>query len=152
MMWKFINFQLKKWREHSQNQASKRKTVSPKSKPHKRDPARGESSCAIVYMMHLLVFFFFLGGVLTLSHTPFPSLGLLCPIRRRYQRSREVRRQNISAGQKGQSLVELKASEEGEKSERSERRSSDRLTPRLRNFKIICLPLLKKRKKRKPHT
>ncbi|KAF0035802.1 hypothetical protein F2P81_011114 [Scophthalmus maximus] len=36
MMWKFINFQLKKWREHSQNQASKKKTpatsttVSPK--------------------------------------------------------------------------------------------------------------------------
>lgn len=55
MMWKFINFQLKKWREHSQNQASKKKTVSPKSKPHKRDPARGESSCASVYTMHLLV-------------------------------------------------------------------------------------------------
>lgn len=44
MMWKFINFQLKKWREHSQNQASKKKTVSPKSKPHKRDPTRGECS------------------------------------------------------------------------------------------------------------
>lgn len=42
MMWKFINFQLKKWREHSQNQASKKKTVSPKSKPHKREPTRGE--------------------------------------------------------------------------------------------------------------
>lgn len=42
MMWKFINFQLKKWREHSQNQATKKKTVSPKNKPHKRDPARGE--------------------------------------------------------------------------------------------------------------
>lgn len=41
-MWKFINFQLKKWREHSQNQATKKKTVSPKNKPHKRDPARGE--------------------------------------------------------------------------------------------------------------
>lgn len=46
MMWKFINFQLKKWREHSQNQATKRKTVSPKNKPHKRDPARGECSSA----------------------------------------------------------------------------------------------------------
>lgn len=44
MMWKFINFQLKKWREHSQNQASKKKTVSPKSKPHKRDLTRGECS------------------------------------------------------------------------------------------------------------
>lgn len=42
MMWKFINFQLKKWREHSQNQATKKKTVSPKNKPHKRDPGRGE--------------------------------------------------------------------------------------------------------------
>uniref|UniRef100_A0A3Q4B229 TLC domain-containing protein n=1 Tax=Mola mola TaxID=94237 RepID=A0A3Q4B229_MOLML len=44
MMWKFINFQLKKWREHSQNQAPKKKTVSPKSKTHKRDPTRGECS------------------------------------------------------------------------------------------------------------
>lgn len=42
MMWKFINFQLKKWREHSQNQALKKKTVSPKSKPHKREPTKGE--------------------------------------------------------------------------------------------------------------
>lgn len=42
MMWKFINFQLKKWREHSQSQASKKKTVSPKSKPHKKEPTRGE--------------------------------------------------------------------------------------------------------------
>uniref|UniRef100_A0A3Q0QPE5 Zgc:113278 n=1 Tax=Amphilophus citrinellus TaxID=61819 RepID=A0A3Q0QPE5_AMPCI len=40
MMWKFINFQLKKWREHSQNQASKKKAVSPKSKPHKKEPTR----------------------------------------------------------------------------------------------------------------
>ncbi|RVE70768.1 hypothetical protein OJAV_G00067870 [Oryzias javanicus] len=40
MMWKFINFQLKKWREHSQSQASKKKTFSQKSKPHKREPAR----------------------------------------------------------------------------------------------------------------
>lgn len=41
MMWKFINFQLKKWREHSQNQASKKKTVSPKSKPPRRESTRG---------------------------------------------------------------------------------------------------------------
>lgn len=46
MMWKFINFQLKKWREHSQSQASKVKAISPKSKPHKKDPARGESPTA----------------------------------------------------------------------------------------------------------
>lgn len=42
MMWKFINFQLKKWREHSQIQASKKKTVSPKSKPHKRESTKGK--------------------------------------------------------------------------------------------------------------
>lgn len=46
MMWKFINFQLKKWREHSQNQASKKKTVSPKSKLHKKEPTRSEYSGA----------------------------------------------------------------------------------------------------------
>uniref|UniRef100_A0A8C6Q6Z0 Zgc:113278 n=1 Tax=Nothobranchius furzeri TaxID=105023 RepID=A0A8C6Q6Z0_NOTFU len=43
MMWKFINFQLKKWREHSQNLASKKKTVSPKIKPPKRDTMKGEN-------------------------------------------------------------------------------------------------------------
>ncbi|KAM8830844.1 translocating chain-associated membrane protein 1-like 1 [Synchiropus picturatus] len=48
MMWKFINFQLKKWREHSQNQASKKKTVSPKNKPHKRDPGKGGSANGVV--------------------------------------------------------------------------------------------------------
>uniref|UniRef100_A0A3Q2PR21 Zgc:113278 n=1 Tax=Fundulus heteroclitus TaxID=8078 RepID=A0A3Q2PR21_FUNHE len=48
MMWKFINFQLKKWREHSQNQASKKKTVSPKSKPHKRESARGGAANGVV--------------------------------------------------------------------------------------------------------
>lgn len=44
MMWKFINFQLKKWREQSQVQSSKKKTVSPKSKPGKKDSSRGESA------------------------------------------------------------------------------------------------------------
>lgn len=48
MMWKFINFQLKKWREHSQNQASKKKVVSPKSKPHKKEPVRGGSANGVV--------------------------------------------------------------------------------------------------------
>ncbi|MCJ8741340.1 hypothetical protein PDJAM_G00069450 [Pangasius djambal] len=43
MMWKFINFQLKKWREQSQVQSSKKKTVSPKSKPGKKDSSRGGS-------------------------------------------------------------------------------------------------------------
>ncbi|KAJ8370659.1 hypothetical protein SKAU_G00106870 [Synaphobranchus kaupii] len=41
MMWKFINFQLKKWREHSQIQATKKRVISPKSKPSKKDSARG---------------------------------------------------------------------------------------------------------------
>ncbi|XP_077404699.1 translocating chain-associated membrane protein 1-like 1 isoform X1 [Vanacampus margaritifer] len=48
MMWKFINFQLKKWREHSQNQASKKKTASPKSKPHKRELTRAGAANGIV--------------------------------------------------------------------------------------------------------
>uniref|UniRef100_A0A3Q4I705 Zgc:113278 n=1 Tax=Neolamprologus brichardi TaxID=32507 RepID=A0A3Q4I705_NEOBR len=48
MMWKFINFQLKKWREHSQNQASKKKAASPKSKPHKREPTRGGAANGVV--------------------------------------------------------------------------------------------------------
>ncbi|GAA6067260.1 translocating chain-associated membrane protein 1-like 1-like isoform X1, partial [Tachysurus ichikawai] len=43
MMWKFINFQLKKWREQSQVQSNKKKTVSPKSKPGKKDSSRGGS-------------------------------------------------------------------------------------------------------------
>uniref|UniRef100_A0A673INF6 Translocating chain-associated membrane protein 1-like 1 n=1 Tax=Sinocyclocheilus rhinocerous TaxID=307959 RepID=A0A673INF6_9TELE len=41
MMWKFINFQLKKWREQSQIQASKKKAVSPKSRPSKKDSRGG---------------------------------------------------------------------------------------------------------------
>uniref|UniRef100_A0A8C9T5R2 Translocation associated membrane protein 1 n=1 Tax=Scleropages formosus TaxID=113540 RepID=A0A8C9T5R2_SCLFO len=32
MMWKFINFQLRRWREHAQQQAQKKKPVSVKSK------------------------------------------------------------------------------------------------------------------------
>uniref|UniRef100_A0AAY5KVG4 TLC domain-containing protein n=1 Tax=Esox lucius TaxID=8010 RepID=A0AAY5KVG4_ESOLU len=48
MMWKFINFQLKKWREHSQSQATKKKAVSPKSKPHKKDPTRGGSANGVL--------------------------------------------------------------------------------------------------------
>ncbi|XP_052396857.1 translocating chain-associated membrane protein 1-like 1 [Carassius gibelio] len=41
MMWKFINFQLKKWREQSQIQASKKKAVSPKSRASKKDSRGG---------------------------------------------------------------------------------------------------------------
>ncbi|KAM9839527.1 translocating chain-associated membrane protein 1 [Aulostomus maculatus] len=40
MMWKFINFQLRRWREHAQAQASKKKQVPAKSKP-KKDKANG---------------------------------------------------------------------------------------------------------------
>ncbi|XP_023693890.1 translocating chain-associated membrane protein 1 [Paramormyrops kingsleyae] len=48
MMWKFINFQLKKWREHSQIQATKRKPISPKSRPSKKDSARGNASNGVM--------------------------------------------------------------------------------------------------------
>ncbi|KAK6307777.1 hypothetical protein J4Q44_G00210480 [Coregonus suidteri] len=48
MMWKFINFQLKKWREPSQSQAPKVTAVSPKSKPHKKDPAQGGSANGVL--------------------------------------------------------------------------------------------------------
>ncbi|NXG35750.1 TR1L1 protein, partial [Dromaius novaehollandiae] len=41
MMWKFINFQLKKWREHIQNQIPKKKITNTKSKPTKKEPNRG---------------------------------------------------------------------------------------------------------------
>lgn len=51
MMWKFINFQLKKWREQSQIQASKKKAVSPKSRPSKKD-SRGESFLNVI--LHVL--------------------------------------------------------------------------------------------------
>uniref|UniRef100_A0A8C1M9S1 Translocating chain-associated membrane protein n=1 Tax=Cyprinus carpio TaxID=7962 RepID=A0A8C1M9S1_CYPCA len=47
MMWKFINFQLKKWREQSQIQASKKKAVSPKSRPSKKD-SRGETFLKVI--------------------------------------------------------------------------------------------------------
>ncbi|XP_053099393.1 translocating chain-associated membrane protein 1-like 1 isoform X1 [Hemicordylus capensis] len=40
MMWKFINFQLKKWREHIQNQIPKKKTNATKSKPAKKELSR----------------------------------------------------------------------------------------------------------------
>lgn len=58
MMWKFINFQLKKWREQSQNQASKKKTVSPKMKPSKKDSSRGEAhtqACLICLGFSILI-------------------------------------------------------------------------------------------------
>ncbi|NWI20183.1 TR1L1 protein, partial [Crypturellus soui] len=41
MMWKFINFQLKKWREHVQNQIPKKKIINTKSKSTKKEPNRG---------------------------------------------------------------------------------------------------------------
>ncbi|KGL72984.1 Translocating chain-associated membrane protein 1-like 1, partial [Tinamus guttatus] len=41
MMWKFINFQLKKWRENVQNQIPKKKITNIRSKPTKKEPNRG---------------------------------------------------------------------------------------------------------------
>ncbi|XP_039590638.1 translocating chain-associated membrane protein 1-like 1 isoform X2 [Polypterus senegalus] len=43
MMWKFINFQLKKWREHSQNQASKKRVTSPKGRASKKETSKGNA-------------------------------------------------------------------------------------------------------------
>ncbi|MGH0123943.1 UNVERIFIED_CONTAM: hypothetical protein FKN15_015537 [Acipenser sinensis] len=37
MMWKFINFQLRRWREHAQAQSLKKKTVPTKSKSSKKE-------------------------------------------------------------------------------------------------------------------
>ncbi|XP_069740305.1 translocating chain-associated membrane protein 1-like 1 isoform X2 [Narcine bancroftii] len=37
MMWKFINFQLKKWREHAQNQIPKKKVANAKNKQSKKE-------------------------------------------------------------------------------------------------------------------
>ncbi|KAG9332570.1 hypothetical protein JZ751_014668 [Albula glossodonta] len=48
MMWKFINFQLKKWREHNQIQATKKRVISPKSKPSKKDSARGSAANGVM--------------------------------------------------------------------------------------------------------
>lgn len=90
MMWKFINFQLKKWREHSQNQATKKKAVSPKNKPHKREPTRGECSSSRRQ----------LNPGRALSQTT-----ALCLARRRHQRGGEVGRQNLAQGEESQNLV-----------------------------------------------
>lgn len=40
MMWKFINFQLKKWREHVKNQIPKKKITNTKNKRTKKVPNR----------------------------------------------------------------------------------------------------------------
>ncbi|XP_050763141.1 translocating chain-associated membrane protein 1-like 1 isoform X1 [Gymnogyps californianus] len=40
MMWKFINFQLKKWREHVKNQIPKKKITNTKNKRTKKEPNR----------------------------------------------------------------------------------------------------------------
>ncbi|XP_042656774.1 translocating chain-associated membrane protein 1-like 1 isoform X2 [Tyto alba] len=40
MMWKFINFQLKKWREHVKNQVPKKKITNTKNKRTKKEPNR----------------------------------------------------------------------------------------------------------------
>ncbi|MBN3278616.1 TR1L1 protein, partial [Polyodon spathula] len=37
MMWKFINFQLRRWREHAQTQSMKKKPVATKSKSSKKE-------------------------------------------------------------------------------------------------------------------
>lgn len=37
MMWKFINFQLRRWREHAQAQTLKKKPVQPSKSKSKKD-------------------------------------------------------------------------------------------------------------------
>ncbi|XP_060692457.1 translocating chain-associated membrane protein 1-like 1 isoform X1 [Hemiscyllium ocellatum] len=44
MMWKFINFQLKKWREHTQNQIPRKKVTNTKSKPSKKEYNKANAS------------------------------------------------------------------------------------------------------------
>ncbi|XP_043566641.1 translocating chain-associated membrane protein 1-like 1 isoform X2 [Chiloscyllium plagiosum] len=44
MMWKFINFQLKKWREHTQNQIPRKKVANTKSKPSKKEYNKANAS------------------------------------------------------------------------------------------------------------
>uniref|UniRef100_A0A4W3J2X4 Translocating chain-associated membrane protein n=1 Tax=Callorhinchus milii TaxID=7868 RepID=A0A4W3J2X4_CALMI len=44
MMWKFINFQLKKWREHTQNQIPKKKLTNTKSKPSKKETSKANAA------------------------------------------------------------------------------------------------------------
>nr|XP_033819592.1 translocating chain-associated membrane protein 1-like 1 isoform X1 [Geotrypetes seraphini] len=47
MMWKFINFQLKKWREHIQNQFPKKKLANSKSKPYKKESSKAHINGAV---------------------------------------------------------------------------------------------------------
>ncbi|XP_076868468.1 translocating chain-associated membrane protein 1 [Brachyhypopomus gauderio] len=44
MMWKFINFQLRRWREHTQTQTSKKKSSSAKGKSRKANGVNGSVS------------------------------------------------------------------------------------------------------------
>ncbi|XP_062841813.1 translocating chain-associated membrane protein 1 [Trichomycterus rosablanca] len=44
MMWKFINFQLRRWREHAQNQTTKKKSSSAKGKSRKANGVNGSVS------------------------------------------------------------------------------------------------------------
>ncbi|XP_026879767.1 translocating chain-associated membrane protein 1 isoform X2 [Electrophorus electricus] len=46
MMWKFINFQLRRWREHAQTQVSKKKSSSVKGKSRKANGVNGSVSAS----------------------------------------------------------------------------------------------------------
>ncbi len=52
MMWKFINFQLRRWREHAQTQTLKKKSSSSKSKSKKGQ------YCPLKISLHILFLFF----------------------------------------------------------------------------------------------
>uniref|UniRef100_A0A8C9SR21 Translocating chain-associated membrane protein n=1 Tax=Scleropages formosus TaxID=113540 RepID=A0A8C9SR21_SCLFO len=51
MMWKFINFQLRRWREHAQQQAQKKKPVSVKSKAKKDKSTRAGNGLPRVFVV-----------------------------------------------------------------------------------------------------
>ncbi|KAM6339698.1 translocating chain-associated membrane protein 1-like isoform 2-T4 [Alca torda] len=50
MMWKFINFQLKKWRKHVKNQIAKKIIATTKNKQTKKEPNRGWLSLKLICM------------------------------------------------------------------------------------------------------
>lgn len=52
MMWKFINFQLKKWREYVKSQIPKKKITNTKNKRTKKEPNRGQW-CNIFFQLFL---------------------------------------------------------------------------------------------------
>lgn len=55
MMWKFINFQLRRWREHAQAQTLKKKQVPSKSKSKKDKGEQQAGGMFFVYVRKALI-------------------------------------------------------------------------------------------------